>query len=92
MKIVYKNRTITEIVFVSSDGKEFQSEQACQEHEEYIDGTRKTCEKCNGTGRVNRRIEKTFDEMLVKMVDVEYSDPCPNCKGKGYLEKITEWR
>lgn len=92
MKVIYKTKTITEKVFVAIDGKEFLSEQACKEHEEYLNGTRKKCEKCNGTGRVNRRTEKTFDEMLVKMVDVEYSDPCPACQGKGYLKKTTEWR
>lgn len=58
MKVIYKTKTITEKVFVAIDGKEFLSEQACKEHEEYLNGTRKKCEKCNGTGRVNRRTEK----------------------------------
>lgn len=40
MEVGYRTKTITEKVFIASDGKEFSSEQACKEHEEYLNGTR----------------------------------------------------
>lgn len=82
-------------VFYSDDGHKCATREEAQRRDEDFhkrqNGTRRTCSRCGGTGEINRRIEKTFDEIRVEMVDVEYSDPCPVCKGKGYQDLKEVW-
>lgn len=52
---------------------------------------KKDCTTCKGSGVVNERYEKEWQNkswvpMDGEFVDVKKSDPCPDCKGKGYLE------
>ena len=52
---------------------------------------KKECQECKGTGRINERYEKEWQNTSWIPTQGEYvqvlkSDICPNCKGKGYLE------
>lgn len=82
-------------VFYSDDGHKCATREEAQRRDEDFhkrqNGTRRMCSRCGGTGYINRRVEKTFDEILVKMVDVEYFDTCPVCKGKGYQDLKEVW-
>jgi len=81
-------------VYVAVDGKRFYDRDKCIAHENDIEkrknGTRKTCERCNGRGRINYRIEKYFDSPANwgdgEWHETEESDVCPEFHGKGYLE------
>ena len=96
MRKVTRQRTVVQDynVYIAKDGKEFTSESECENHEKIIDGTRKECPECKGTGRVNEHSEQVFDGGLYG--DHQYhtywtSDKCPRCGGKGYLEKVITW-
>lgn len=94
MKKVTRQKMVDYNVYIAKDGKEFPSEQECQDYEKILDGKRIVCPDCNGKGRVNEHSEQVFDGGLYG--DHKYhtywkSDPCPRCKGKGYLEKKVTW-
>lgn len=91
MRIEERQKIVTYKVYVAKDGKEFPSEEDCRNHEKELNGERKKCERCNGTGYINYRMEKLLNEMTCQMEDVELSDICPVCHGKKYLEKVTKW-
>lgn len=46
----------------------------------------KECENYRGTGRVNNRMETTYWDYGHNSFTAPTSDPCPKCKGRGYLE------
>ena len=94
MKVLVKQKVVDYNVYVAKDGTEFESEQACIDHEKILDGTRKVCPQCGGKRYVNERVEKYFDGG--RYGDHQYhsrieSDVCPTCNGKGYLEKKVTW-
>lgn len=95
-------RIETELVerkkYIAKDGKVFYDYDACEAYEEDIrkreNGDRKTCPKCHGSGRIDGHYEKIFDGGMYG--DHEYHDTyidkeCPECGGKGYLERKTVW-
>lgn len=88
--------TIFETKYIAKDGKEFPTESLCLFHEKELDGLVKVCPRCNGKGRINEHeahlcgadaVGYTYEQNTYIS-----SDPCPDCHGKGYLEKVTEWR
>lgn len=96
MKIVTRKKTVVQEynVYIAEDGKEFKTYDECKDYDEKKRGNRITCPDCNGKGRVNEHSEQVFDGGLYG--DHKYhtywtSDPCPRCKGKGYLEKKLTW-
>ena len=87
-------KTIQVNVFESSDGKEFESQEKCLFHEDIINGIKKICLPCYGSGRVLYDNDPTGDGgwggtrcgISSSVID------CSNCKGKGYLELKTVWQ
>ena len=92
MRTYEKERVIKETIYVAKDGKEFRNKEACRAYEEELDGIRKRCDNCYGTGRINHRVESIRNELTCKMEDIELSDTCPVCSGKGYLRKEIVWK
>lgn len=64
-----------------TDGKQFEHEFYAKIHQKYLDGIRKDCEICNGSG-TKKYTDNDGNPRTVK---------CDFCKGKGYLEKIETW-
>ena len=91
MKTVTKTKVVEYQVYIAKDGREFSDPDACTDYEKLLNGERKKCSKCGGTGHINYRTYKSLNELTYQMEDVETSDVCPECKGKGYLEKVTKW-
>ena len=91
METIKKHKQVEYEVYKTSDGKEFALKSDAQTHEEKLNGTKKDCPTCKGTGKINERWEKEWqntDWIPTKgeYVDVKKSDECPECKGKKVLE------
>ena len=91
MKVEFE--TVKREVYIAEDGTKFYNHDKCLEYEEDLEkrknGTRKTCSRCGGRGRINYHTEKYFDggrEGDHQWHESEESDVCPECNGKGYLE------
>lgn len=92
MRVEKRQKTISVNVYIASDGKEFESESACKTHEMFLNGTRKTCTRCNGRGWLSREWVPPHEHWEGTMGGYYNYEDCPECNGKGYLEKVTEWR
>ena len=82
-------------VYIAKDGKEFICKDDCERYEKKLNGELKECSRCHGTGKINEHLEQYFDGGMYG--DHEYhtywkSDKCPECNGKGYLEKKVIWK
>jgi hypothetical protein len=77
--------------YVTNDGKRFDSKEDAKLHEDKLNGTKKTCDNCNGKGRVNERYEKVLECGYIptsgEYVDRLKYDLCTKCGAKGYLEQ-----
>lgn len=92
MIISERQKTITETIFTTRDGKEFLSESKASLHEDFLDGSKKVCDKCLGKGRVNGRYEdqgfiQNDEHFATGTKQVWIDDKCDRCKGKGHLEQ-----
>ena len=75
-----KETIVTEIRFQAKDGTIHTSLAEAVDHEKRIDGTRKTCPRCNGSMYVDPYGDgRTFV-------------PCDYCGRKGYLDKTECWK
>lgn len=95
MRLETRQKMVGYNVYIAKDGKEFDNEDACRHHEMILDGTRKVCTRCDGKGYINSHYEEYLDS-VVNWGDGQYhtrwvSDTCPECGGKGYLEKKVTW-
>jgi hypothetical protein len=70
MKVIQK----TVDVYLSDDGRTFDTKEACEHHEKIVKGERKICTNCGGT----RKVDPYGDGMVYT--------PCGTCDGKGWLE------
>ncbi len=91
MEIIKRNKTVEVVIYKTSDGEEFTTPKAAQLHEDKIKGKKKDCPNCKGTGSINERYEKEWNNTTWVPTEGEYvvvrkSDICPDCSGKGYLE------
>lgn len=84
-------KTVDYDVFITNDGKEFTIKSQAEDHEKFLNGTRKKCSACDGRGRINYREEGYRDTWNMIEGRHEVSDPCHECHGKGYLEKKVTW-
>lgn len=67
----------------TSDGQTFADRFKAEDHQMYLDGTKKTCDKCNGSkGFSDWGEDGRLPERFVK---------CSKCQGKGYLIKTEVW-
>lgn len=94
MRTETRTKTVRYEVYIVSDGKEFETRSSCENHEKMLNGTRKKCCRCNGTGRINGRYKTVLDHLHFTEEEIYVYDECPECGGKGYLEKVTttEWK
>lgn len=86
-----KQVQVEKTIYVTKDGKEFDSQSAASEHEDFLNGKKKKCSQCNGKGYINERSEREWVNTSWIPTEGEYQnvtkrDTCPTCKGKGYLE------
>lgn len=91
MRTSIRTKTVEYTVYIAKDGKEFTDPKDCENHEKELDGIRKKCERCNGNGYINKRYIEPYEHWEGGMGGYWESDTCPECKGKGYLEKVTKW-
>jgi len=91
MRKIQKEKTIWVDMYVSEDGKEFESESACIHHEKMVNGTRKKCDCCDGKGYTHREWIPEHDHWEGTMGGYYKRTTCPKCKGKGYLERKVTW-
>ena len=78
-------------VYISDDGKEFDTESECIDYEKRKNGTRKTCQKCNGRGQVREYQRRDWDPGWGHNELITDHDTCPDCHGRGYLDKKEVW-
>lgn len=94
MRIENRTKLITKSynVYISNDGKEWPSEDACIKHEKRLNGDIIDCPECHGEGRIRGRFIEAYDNYDIGHVDAHYEyETCKKCKGKGYLEKKVSW-
>lgn len=72
-----------EYLWETSDGKQFVFDIEARIHQEYLDGIRKICDKCNGSkGFSDWGEDGRLPEQFIK---------CDKCNGKGFLIKTEVW-
>lgn len=91
MKEIQVTEMVTVTKYQARDGQIFRSKNACIDYEKRLDGTRKTCEYCNGKGYLSLGYHSVRNELTCQFEQVEYTETCQKCNGKGYLEKKTVW-
>ena len=80
-------------VYIAKDGKEFESERECENYEKMLEGTRKVCPRCHGEGGWHGRWIEPYDNYDIGHVEGHYEwNTCPECGGKGYLDKVITWK
>ena len=77
--------------YVAFDGREFDTMTQCDDYEKRKRGDRVTCSLCNGQGHISDGWHQVLNELTYQYEDVEYTHPCPKCKGKGYLDRAEVW-
>ena len=87
MKIEIRTKQVKYNVYIASDGKEFSCESDAEEHERILNGDKKVCVVCKGEGLVNGRYQTTTWNYGHSRKEMWITDDCPECEGKGYLEK-----
>lgn len=65
--------------YQTEDGRIFDSAKQAEHHERIISGVRRICPKCNGTQQVP---DEEFRRYYA----------CPDCDGRGYVEKQEVWK
>ena len=76
------------IYWEASDGKIFENETQCIQHEIHINENVIECYLCKGTGV---HTEKNFCGTFKFPIENEVTIICPVCNGKKYLEKRIIW-
>ena len=86
MKIETRTKTVEYEVYITKDGKEFETEGECVLYEKKLNGDAKDCPNCNGRGWVFVTVE---DEDYHTGAPITRTDThtCKICNGKGYLVK-----
>jgi len=88
-----KKRKIEQTYYVAFDGKEFEDMESCEHYEETQRGNRKTCDNCNGRGKVTKDNDIGGDGGWGSSVGVQYwEEGCDKCNSKGYLELKKVWQ
>ena len=78
-EIEKKTRVVQQIYYVTSDGVEWNNEHDAINRQKFLNGERKLCKVCNG-------FKTTADEGNRFLVS------CYHCQGRGYLERVEEWK
>ena len=91
MKVLVKQKVVDYNVYVAKDGTEFESEQACIDHEKILDGTRIVCPECHGKGGWRGKYIEPYMHWDGPMGGHYEWNKCTHCNGKGYLQKKVTW-
>ncbi len=91
MKEIKKTKTVEYTAYQTSDGREWDNPISAQLHEDKLQGKRKDCPHCKGSGQINERYVEEFylqpgEHFATGKHQVLKSDVCPTCNGKKYLE------
>lgn len=65
--------------YESDDGVIFDTPEQAVHHERIVQGIRRVCPECKGSGRVMSN-------------DMRSTQPCPDCNKKGWQEKVEVWK
>jgi DnaJ-class molecular chaperone len=91
MKKEVRQKMINYDVFISDDGKEFDTKKEALLHDRLIRGEIKMCPECKGTGKVEEWEEwENYHTGMPERSLLHVT--CQKCNGKGYLEKKTVWQ
>lgn len=90
MREVEREKTVKFTVYISDDGKEFFTSEACLAHEKAEEKKRKEhpCPKCHGRGYFERYVKCSVIEPMWKDLDDGMRlkrETCPACDGLGYI-------
>lgn len=91
MRTETRHKHITYDVYITSDGREFTNWDDANHHDKELNGNIKKCTRCDGSGQLNGHYELHRDLWTCKEERVWTYDKCPECNGKGHLEKKTCW-
>lgn len=92
MRTETRQKMVDYTVYIAKDGREFETRESCEAHEEELDGTRKECPTCHGRGYSEGRwVEPGYDPGLGAIEGHYEHNTCPTCGGKGYLKKKVSW-
>lgn len=91
MRTATRQKTVDYTVYIAKDGKEFESEDKCKQHEMILDGTRIVCPQCHGKKGWQGKYIEPYDHWDGPMGGYYEWHECPKCGGKGYLEKKVTW-
>lgn len=91
MKEIKEQETIYVTKYQAFDGKVFEYRSDCEDHEKRLRGERKECPRCHGKGYISLGWHQVRNYMTYQYEDVEDTETCKQCGGKGYLEKKEVW-
>lgn len=91
MKEIKEQKTIYVTKYQAFDGKVFEYRSDCEDHEKRLRGERKECPHCHGKGFISQGWHQVRNYMTYQYEDVEDTETCKQCGGKGYLEKKEVW-
>lgn len=87
-----KKRQIEQVYYIAFDGSEFLKEAECDHYEKMKNGIRRNCPQCEGAGEITKDDDFAGDGKWGSPTGVSHwQEKCPNCRGKGYLEKKEIW-
>ena len=66
--------------YTTTDGQEFTDQFKAQDHQLYLDGKKKVCDKCKGAKGETINCDDWNSSWTTRWVE------CKKCSGKGYLE------
>ena len=92
MEIKEVEKTVHVNKYVAFDGHEFDTYSQCDDYEKRKRGVRITCSLCNGQGYISKGSHQVLNELTYQYETVEYTNSCPKCKGKGYLDRVEMWK
>lgn len=95
MRTETRSRTVVQNynVYISKDGKEWPTEEACTRYEKRLNGDIIDCPECHGAGKFRGRFVPAYDNYDIGHVDAHYEyETCKRCGGKGYLERKITWK
>lgn len=92
MRTEQRANTIYETIYITVDNREFSKKTDAEYHEKELNGSIKNCIRCCGKGEINGSYKTSYDPMCPTLQQYWWADKCPECNGKGYLEKTVEWK
>ena len=76
--------------YITNDGKRYTSKSEAEHHEAMLNGNRRACSDCRGTGNMGEE-QRTSYQAGYGVEHYSVTIKCKTCNGKGYLEKTVSW-